>query len=909
MARKQEKKSTLDQPGIPSTATIVTDIGNDISQHSAEKIPLDIVANDVSAINDRLDEDDTQQTIVIDVSEAADRISIEAVIDASFAPNESNEEQDAYDITLETRDDDVALSEKFHISGWIVNKSETWWDGSYALGIRNFRDAAGNILKGYEFRGELSTCPVRPYQEVFFTVEISPSQLPPNAVSCELDMVREGFFWFEERGATPVTVPLHGFRNANSRDDALVELLRISRTASAAERRKISIIAQVLRNYDFLHYESLIRLGKMIRQRQSGKTYYQPPISSLTIAKLEGRHREGRLPAFFDCYAAKFGNFRGTLPSNPIDYVDLFKRLAMDSNSFFRGSAPPLPLRLTQWLGARALPPQLATAPISRSMLALLGDSTPIHCNRRPEFENLMWSFITSLMIDKNLPVSLVPDIIVREFATSPESGDDGEAFPQQTGFMNRLRNDDAGYASRYDVSTSAGRCAYAFDLMLLGIENEARRLFVGQSILDWMTQPIGPSLAVSPFELLALANMGGRGVRYLTPSDTPVSSDIAALRGSFDWLPPLDLAESYPLRVIGRARSSSGLGTNMRMTVAAIDSIDVDVETVDCDNSTVTPSIAETKQRFARPIDIFHLNCDDIPTLVARYGTHTRPDPYRIGFALWESSEMPEQHRAGAMLMDELWVPTHYLKAVYERAGFANVHVVGKGIDLGPVEKVDRAAYGIHRDDFVFVTSFDIDSWVERKNPAAVVKAFAKAFPNDPNVRLIVKTTGIFSHPGDRTGQISQVLAAADADPRILLINERMPFPKYLGIIEMSDALISAHRSEGFGYLPAYAMLLSRPLITTDHSGTEDFCTEETSFPVTSKLVQIAPGDFVYDVPSACWAEIDQNVLAETMQRVRADQNEAERRTKTGHALVSERYSMEALAQRYKDRLAEITA
>lgn len=267
----------------------------------------------------------------------------------------------------------------------------------------------------------------------------------------------------------------------------------------------------------------------------------------------------------------------------------------------------------------------------------------------------------------------------------------------------------------------------------------------------------------------------------------------------------------------------------------------------------------------------------------------------------------MPEQHRGGATLMDELWVPTTYLQEVYHNAGFANVHVMGKGIDLGPVERLDRSTYGIHEDDFVFVTSFDIDSWVERKNPAAVVDAFARAFPNDPNVRLVVKTTGIFSHPGDRTGQIARVLAAADADPRILLVNERMPFPKYLGLIEMADALISAHRSEGFGYLPAYAMLLSRLVIVTNHSGTEDFCTEETSYPVASKLTPIAPGDFVYDAPGACWAEIDVEELSKTMQKVRHDPIDAERRAKAGYELVSQRYSMEALAQRYKERLDEI--
>lgn len=819
------------------------------------------------------------------------------------------EKKSAYDVTLETRDEDADLTDMFRISGWIVNSGETWWEGQHALGVRDFRDAAGNVIEGYEFRGQLSMSPVPPGQEVLFTVTIAPNQLPPNAVSCDLDMVHEGVFWFQDRGSIPITVPITGLRNTNSRNDAVVELLRISRTASVAERRKISVLTQVLRNYDFLHYEGIARLGKMIRLRQRGKAFRPPVISSTAVAALQGRHREGRQAAYFDSFAAKFGNFRSRLPDNPIEYVDLFKRFVRDSNSFFRGSAPPLPPRLTQWLGARALPSQLAVSPISRSIMATLGDRMPIHFNRHNDFVNLMWSYITSVMIDNNLPVSLAPDSIVREFATSPETWSEEAEFPQPTGFMGRLRNDDAGYQRRYDANSAAGRCAYAFDLLLLGLENEARRLFVGQAIIDWMTQPIGPSLAVSPFEILVMANLGGRDVRYFTAEGETLAPEIAALRASYDWLPSPAMSDSYPLRVIGRAKNSSGLGTNMRMTMAALDSIGVDVEIVDSDSELVTPPKGDAGERFSRPIEIYHLNCDEIPTLVSRYSTHTRPGSYRIGFALWESSVMPEQHRGGATLMDELWVPTTYLQDVYRNAGFSNVHVMGKGIDLGPVETVDRSTYGIHEDDFIFVTSFDIDSWVERKNPAAVVEAFARAFPNDPNVRLVVKTTGIFAHPGDRTGQIARVLAAADADPRILLINERMPFPKYLGIIQMADALISAHRSEGFGYLPAYAMLLSRPVITTNHSGTEDFCTEETSFPVASKLTPIAPGDFVYDAPGACWADIDVDALAQAMQKVRHEPLEAERRAKAGYDLVSERYSMDALAKRYKDRLDELTA
>ena len=298
----------------------------------------------------------------------------------------------------------------------------------------------------------MNAFPVRPKQEAQFSITIAPADLPRGAVTCEIDMVNEGAYWFNERGAASLTVPLSGFHNANSRNDAIAELVKASRSANDDERRKLAVLAQVLRNYDFLGYEGIARLGQMIRMRLSGKSYRQPVISSTTTSTMQRRNRERRQSAYFESFAAKFGNFRNGLPTDPVEYVDLFKRMVQDSNSFFRNSAPPLPPRLTQWLNSRALPAQLSSMPVSRSMIATLDDNMAIHFNRHQDFLNLMWRYITSVMIDHNLPVSLVPDPVIRAYATSPESCDDEEAFPQQTGFMARLLNDDAGYQSRYDA-------------------------------------------------------------------------------------------------------------------------------------------------------------------------------------------------------------------------------------------------------------------------------------------------------------------------------------------------------------------------------------------------------------------------------------------------------------------------
>ena len=53
------------------------------------------------------------------------------------------------------------------------------------------------------------------------------------------------------------------------------------------------------------------------------------------------------------------------------------------------------------------------------------------------------------------------------------------------------------------------------------------------------------------------------------------------------------------------------------------------------------------------------------------------------------------------------------------------------------------------------------------------------------------------------------------------------------MGLISSCDAYISLHRSEGFGLGMAEAMNFGRIVIATDYSGSADFLTPETGFPI----------------------------------------------------------------------------
>lgn len=368
-------------------------------------------------------------------------------------------------------------------------------------------------------------------------------------------------------------------------------------------------------------------------------------------------------------------------------------------------------------------------------------------------------------------------------------------------------------------------------------------------------------------------------------------------------------------LTLIGLTSGGSGLAENLGMTrrvlrAAGIESvtrsIDAGLARVDDSGGSRARPDGPAVRRSAR---LIHVNADLVPQVLLEPAMACDRLALNIGFLLWEFGVLPEAHRLALDMLDEVWCPTAFVADTYCAAGRVPVHRIGKAVTLGPVEQVGRAGLGIPEDVFLFFVSFDFHSSVERKNPLAAVRAFRRAFPPARrDVALVIKTTEVArGHWGDPRGQWKAILDLARHDARIVVLTGRMPLERYLALIFSTDCLVSPHRAEGFGYGPAQAMLLERPVIVTDYSGTRDFCTDETSFPVRADLVPVRPGESMFPMEGAVWAAVDEIALAETMRRVLQDRSEAGRRARAGRALIETEYSVAAHAARCLDRLTAL--
>ena len=195
------------------------------------------------------------------------------------------------------------------------------------------------------------------------------------------------------------------------------------------------------------------------------------------------------------------------------------------------------------------------------------------------------------------------------------------------------------------------------------------------------------------------------------------------------------------------------------------------------------------------------------------------------------------------------------------------------KGYAMTPPEVI-RARYHIQPGTFIVFFNFDYGSSYYRKNPEAVLKAFAKAFSPKDDVVLLLKTSHAkqYLNTAKRLRTLAEELSLVPN--RLIIIDGAVPQCDMSGLFNACDVYISLHRGEGFGIGMAEAMSCGKPVIATNYSANTEFCTKETSIPVPFSLTK--PSNDEIDHPAyrnvTSWAEPDIEFAASALARCRSD-------------------------------------
>jgi glycosyltransferase involved in cell wall biosynthesis len=213
------------------------------------------------------------------------------------------------------------------------------------------------------------------------------------------------------------------------------------------------------------------------------------------------------------------------------------------------------------------------------------------------------------------------------------------------------------------------------------------------------------------------------------------------------------------------------------------------------------------------------------------------------------------------------------------------------------------RADFGFEG-RFVALAMFSFASSAPRKNPVAAVEAFRRAFGDDPGRLLVLKVSDGDDHPED----MAELEAAIAGAANVRIEERRFGEQDRLDLIASADALLSLHRSEGFGLVMAEAMLAGVPLVATGWSGNMDFMDETSALLVPFRMVEAADRNGVYGQDEH-WADPDVDAAAEHLRALAERPADFDAMRRAARAMAQERLGLEAARRLIVDAIAVPTA
>lgn len=372
---------------------------------------------------------------------------------------------------------------------------------------------------------------------------------------------------------------------------------------------------------------------------------------------------------------------------------------------------------------------------------------------------------------------------------------------------------------------------------------------------------------------------------------------------------PPLEKERRKAALFIGYAEGSLGLGQAFRNSLRAAQAIGLPFGIYPFRVGIETRLLGPFMQDHYDVVHSYDLNvivvaADQMPNVLNSIDGRLLNYSYNVLLTFWELPRAPEAWRCILTSIDEIWAPNNFVADAFRPVFSGPITLIPPVVHVGEGPFPSRHHFGMDAKRFYFIFSFDYYSFPYRKNPVGVIEAFHRAFPKgNENVGLIIKSNGSVQDNPDVKSMVSQ---AAAADPRIVVVEKSMPRTEILGLIRACDAYVSLHRSEGFGMGLAEAMSFGRVVIATDFSGSTDFVTPQTGFPVQFTLRRVAAHEYPWSYKQI-WAEPDINSAAAAMETVWRSPDLAQERANAGQRLVQQRYGMTAVGEIMKTRICRL--
>ena len=304
--------------------------------------------------------------------------------------------------------------------------------------------------------------------------------------------------------------------------------------------------------------------------------------------------------------------------------------------------------------------------------------------------------------------------------------------------------------------------------------------------------------------------------------------------------------------------------------------------------------------------VRVWHINGDEVEPVFRHLSAQgQRPrDGYNIMVPAWELGRYPDVWKAAVDEFDEVWAISKFVQEIVADVTERPVIHMSQPTRRTPGAPISRADFGIREDAFVFFSFMDASSYLERKNPEGIFQLYRRLRSRNPYKRFVFALK-IKERDGSGDEVEDEMLST---DPNFTLINRHLTEGEMTGLISLSDALVSLHRSEGFGRGVGEAMSLGLPVIATGYSGVLDMMTQANSWPLPYKLIPVREGEYPHHAGQV-WADPDLDAAVAACEEVMDNPAERRRRVRRASLDLETNFSHAAVGLRLSERLSEIAA
>jgi glycosyltransferase involved in cell wall biosynthesis len=276
-----------------------------------------------------------------------------------------------------------------------------------------------------------------------------------------------------------------------------------------------------------------------------------------------------------------------------------------------------------------------------------------------------------------------------------------------------------------------------------------------------------------------------------------------------------------------------------------------------------------------------------------------------------WEFGSLPKKWvQEFSTKVDEMWVPTNYVKECYVDSGIPTdrVYVVPNGFNPNDFNKNANPYRLKTKKKFKFLF---VGGTIYRKGIDLLLKAYSELFAQSDDVCLVIKDMGgsSFYKKQNFREDIYQLMNKHNS-PEIEYIDSFLSTEEMSGLYKACDTLVHPYRGEGFGMPIIESMACGLPVIVTNGGACLDFCNSENSFLVDAEKTYYknkhVGGEETIDYP---WLfEPSQEELKRTMILALNDSELLKSKSEKALFDVSEHFTWEKIAQNVEHRVDELS-